>query len=183
MTSEGGRRNDGWVVSRSRLCTRHWFCRGRRQRNDFPKLIFVASPLRQDLAGTFALGVFEVLVDQFLDRRGIRLPARRSRRTSCGLMWLSKAFGLVKHVRDAARHAGTEVAARPAEDDHRSVGHVLATVVTQAPRPPPSPPNCAPRTARPPGRWRRSFRRLHRRDRCCPRSSPRPRRIHAPAAA
>ena len=36
---------------------------------------------------------------------------------------------LVEHIGDAARHAGREVAARGAEHDDASAGHVFATVV------------------------------------------------------
>src|SRR5947209_20363786 len=39
---------------------------------------------------------------------------------------------LVKHIGDAARHAGREVAAGRAEHDHDAAGHVLAAMIAGA---------------------------------------------------
>jgi hypothetical protein len=49
--------------------------------------------------------------------------------TICLLTRACEVAGLVEHVGDAAGHAGREVAARGAEDDHAAAGHVLAAVV------------------------------------------------------
>ena len=47
------------------------------------------------------------------------------------LHWLAKAVR-IPDVGDAAAHAGGEVAAGRAEDDHTAAGHVLAAVVAHA---------------------------------------------------
>src|SRR5256885_7776136 len=69
--------------------------------------------------------VIDALGDLFLLRHWLKLDHRHVAARLEGSV-------LVEHIRDAARHAGREIAPGPAEHHHDAAGHVFAAVIAGA---------------------------------------------------
>ena len=86
-------------------------------------------PICENVLGTLAVGGFEVTVDQALYQLDVVVIVERD---NFNHLVVVELFELILEVEDkgqAAAHAGAEVLARAAEDEHGAVGHVLAAVI------------------------------------------------------
>jgi len=77
-----------------------------------------------------AVGPFIVPGDQLVEQGPVFLVVDRFQVHQVQVAQRVEQLVLVQHVRDAAAHAGGEVAAGLPEHHHHAAGHVFAAVVT-----------------------------------------------------
>ena len=101
-------------------------------RHDLHERLLGAASRRGSLAAYALPRERHVARDQLAHESPVLVASSGSRSTMPRLQRCANVPSLIEHVGDAAAHAGGEIAARPAEHDDPTAGHVFAAVIADA---------------------------------------------------